>query len=144
MRKKAIGFIKKVLEENKDIGLSLKGEDPAVTWKADKDKMTPLHWKHIGYIGGILYLLNFKEDDFKEESTLEKDFPSLKGRLEEVPNLLHEGVSGFLLWPGDVRAKCIDKARVRQAIKKVLVLELGACAGKLDYRGLQLMKELGL
>ena len=51
----------------------------------------------------------------------EEQFPSLIGYLEEVPNYLEVGVSGFLLWPGHVQKYCLDVQRVKAAIEKEMV-----------------------
>jgi len=84
------------------------------------------------------------------EESFEEQFPSLIGEgkrsmIRLGSSLLNPSLEEqYVYLQKEIQQYCLDKQKVRDAIYKICILEIGEEQGNLDYRGIKLMQELGL
>ena len=63
IKEKVIEVIKAIIKEHEKEGLGI--IDYAATWKIESDLMTPLLWKHIGYVSALGIEFEVTREDLK-------------------------------------------------------------------------------
>jgi hypothetical protein len=67
---RAIGIIKKIIEDNKEIGLGL-GEIGSASWKSEPT--TNEQWKHIGYVTAYSDAFDITPEDLSKKNSINED-----------------------------------------------------------------------
>ena len=83
---------------------------------------------------------NNGDDNLSQRRLFENDFPSLRGK--ELGSFKKDGFEIKYFGAGNIWDKCLDKAKVKQAIEKVAI-KLRADGEDIYFAGL-LWNELGL